>query len=468
MDKPSPSKRSKRVIKTQVVVVGGGPAGLSAGLILDKGNISVLLIDENSELGGQYYRQRGALNSSSIDNFRPKGTYLVEAVKKSKISVLTSTYIFAVGDHEKTLYAFDESTNEVVSILYDFVVVATGSQELVLPYLGWETIKCMTPGMASRLFDIDLIEPKQSVVLGGSGPFLLSVASHLLKRGVTVKAIVEYHQPYRIKFISLLTIFFPSRLIEYLSYRKILWDNNVKIHSGYQISCAEPQTSGIKSVFQPLNQKSQLSFTSYFLAISYGFSPTIELAALLDIDLNQSGNSRSPDVRLSGKTSKDWVYVVGESAGIQGWRSAKIRGEVAALSIIDSLGTLSLKNLILRFGKILSLIYESLFSKIRINTFREKEPFRFIPSDPTIVCRCENISYAEIKRYLNEDWSSASEIKAETRVGMGTCQGKQCGYALNRLCSSSHLEPNNKFTNIRAPIRPLPISALLQLAEDLD
>ena len=47
MDKPSHSKRSKRVIKTQVVVVGGGPAGLSAGLILDKGNISVLLIDEN-------------------------------------------------------------------------------------------------------------------------------------------------------------------------------------------------------------------------------------------------------------------------------------------------------------------------------------------------------------------------------------------------------------------------------------
>jgi NADPH-dependent 2,4-dienoyl-CoA reductase/sulfur reductase-like enzyme len=468
MGKPTPSRGSNRVIETQVVVVGGGPAGLSAGLILDRGHISVLLIDENSELGGQYYRQRGALNNSSIDNFRPKGTHLVESVKKSRISVLTSTYIFAVGDHEKTLYAFDESTNEVVSILYDFVIVSTGSQELVLPYSGWETIKCMTPGMVSRLFDIDLIEPKQSVVLGGSGPFLLSVASHLLKRGVTVKAIVEYHHPYRIKFISLLTFFFPSRLIEYLSYRKILWENNVSIYSGYQIARAEPQSSGIKSVFQPLNQKSQLSFTSDFLAISYGFSPTIELAALLDIDLNQSNHSRSPEVRLSGKTSKDWVYVAGESAGIQGWRSAKIRGEVAALSIIDSLGTLSLKNQILRFGKTISLMYESLFSKIRIHTFQEKEPFRFVPSDSTIVCRCENVTYAEVKKYLNEDWSSASEIKAETRVGMGTCQGKQCGYALNRLCTSPHLEPSNKFTSIRAPIRPLPISALLQLAEDPD
>ena len=455
-------------LQAQILIVGGGPAGLAACKRFITTGVSVVLVDENPELGGQYYRQRSDHIRRTAGDFRRQGRELVKAVRNSEIRVVSSSYIFAVDDADKVFYAFNEKTNSVVKILCEYVIVATGSYELVLPYRGWETPRCITPGMASRLFDIDLINSKQSIVVGGGGPFLLSVAAHLLERGVNVKAVIEYHNPYVPRIAIVFVLLFPTRLIEFLRYRWILWCKKVPIYSGYQVKSAEPLEHGIRSKFVSVSGGSELDFDTDFLAISYGFLPTIELASTLDVFLEQTVHGYGTKTTLSGRSSRDWIYVVGESVSIQGWRSALLRGQLAALEILSKLQGTSINHWASFFGMTIGVLCETLFTYLRKIVFQEDKPLRIIADDETLVCRCECVTYHEIGQYLDQAWSTASGLKAETRVGMGICQGKQCGYALSQICSSLGVKAGDTFINIRIPLRPVPISALMQLPDKSD
>jgi NADPH-dependent 2,4-dienoyl-CoA reductase/sulfur reductase-like enzyme len=447
------------------LIIGGGPAGLAAASEFVDTEISVALVDENAELGGQYYRQRSDVVREANGEFRKQGRKLIEYVKNSNILVITSSYAFAAHDDDKILYIFNEKTNNTTQISFEYLIIATGSQELVLPYQGWETPKCITPGMASRLFDIDCVDPTQSIVIGGSGPFLLSVAAHLIKRGVDVKAVIEYYNSYKIRPSSISLIFFPTRLIEFLRYRLILLIDRVPIKSGYQIDSAKSTETGIVSKFKSIYNESELEFHSDYVAISYGFLPTFELSSILDIDIIDNGRDRITNISLNGKTSKRWIYVVGESVNIQGWRSAIVRGQLAAFDVIHTLRKSSLRRRMTWLRKIISLKYEAIFAHIRKSSFQEGKPLRFTVSEETLVCRCEGVSYKQVLQYLDQAWSTVSGLKAETRVGMGTCQGKQCGYALGRVCTQLGIKQNEGSMNVRIPLRPLPISAILQISE---
>lgn|GEM_PF-1931739 len=451
------------LLNAQVLIVGGGPAGLAAASQFINTECSVVLVDENAELGGQYYRQRSDYIRNTDGEFREHGRKLIEALKNSSILIISSSYVFAVDDNDKVLYAFNEKTNNTMRISFEFVIIATGSQELVLPYQGWEIPKCITPGMASRIFDIDCINPDQSIVIGGSGPFLLSVAAHLIQRGVNVKAVIEYYNSYKFRALSIFLLLFPTRLIEFLRYRLILWTNQVPIKIGYQIESAKSIESGIQSRFRSLSNSPELEFHSDYLAISYGFISSLELPSILGVDIMEDGRNRVTKTFLYGKTIKNGVYVVGEAVNVQGWRSAMVRGQVAALDILHALNRSTYKSRLIRLRKLVSIGYESFFAFIRKSSFKEQTPLKFKVSQDTLVCRCEGISYKQVSNYLDQAWSTVSGLKAETRVGMGTCQGRQCGYALSRVCAQFGINEYEEFFNARVPLRPLPISALTQI-----
>ena len=93
-----------------------------------------------------------------------------------------------------------------------------------------------------------------------------------------------------------------------------------------------------------------------------------------------------------------------------------------------------------------------------------------LAEDETIVCRCEAVSLARVKRGLDENPGDVGALKRSTRLGMGSCQGRYCGPAAVRLLADltgetpsdeSHFAP-------RVPIKPVRIATILATSEALD
>ena len=75
----------------------------------------------------------------------------------------------------------------------------------------------------------------------------------------------------------------------------------------------------------------------------------------------------------------------------------------------------------------------------------------------TIICRCEEVTLADIRKAVGDGAASINDIKRRTRLGMGHCQGRFCGQVINDLLSmlSQETRPWESFT-ARIPVRPVP------------
>jgi NAD(P)H-nitrite reductase large subunit len=87
-----------------------------------------------------------------------------------------------------------------------------------------------------------------------------------------------------------------------------------------------------------------------------------------------------------------------------------------------------------------------------------------LATDDTIVCRCEEITMGEIKEAVADGAKEMSEVKRITRLGMGLCQGKMCGPALQEILARlSGLPPSSiGHLNPRPPVRPVALSAFVR------
>lgn len=88
-------------------------------------------------------------------------------------------------------------------------------------------------------------------------------------------------------------------------------------------------------------------------------------------------------------------------------------------------------------------------------------------TDETILCRCEELTVAEIRQVLAAGVHNPDNIKTLTRVGMGRCQGRMCGGALNRMIA---MQRGLKVEHVgylkpRPPVVPVPIERLLEEEE---
>jgi bacterioferritin-associated ferredoxin len=83
-----------------------------------------------------------------------------------------------------------------------------------------------------------------------------------------------------------------------------------------------------------------------------------------------------------------------------------------------------------------------------------------IPAD-TVVCRCEDITRAEIDAAVRSGATNLNQLKAWTRCGMGTCQGQICADTAAELLSAHGISRQDagQFTG-RTPLRPLPLDLL--------
>ncbi|NBU93608.1 MAG: FAD-dependent oxidoreductase, partial [Actinobacteria bacterium] len=137
-----------------VVIVGGGPAGLSAALAAAASGAPVLLIDSNPRLGGQYWRQPDeSFGDQSSQHFDlATGLLLINAVKARKeIELWSGAQIWSAThkDGVNTLRVLLNGEEKIVNT--GNLILCTGAYDRTLPFPGWEIPGVMTPGGVQSL-----------------------------------------------------------------------------------------------------------------------------------------------------------------------------------------------------------------------------------------------------------------------------------------------------------------------------
>lgn len=457
--------------EVDVAVIGGGPAGLSAAARLAAAGLSVTVLDEQPDLGGQYYRRPSPAVVERGGDHRPAGGRLIDAVRAAGADCRTSTTVWGVADDGRTLLLSGPAG--VATLTARHLVIATGAYERVVPFPGWELPGVTTAGFAQHLAAGDGVAVGRRVLLAGSGPFLLPVACSLLDLGVHVVGIAEAGTPYRLSGDGLLTAAgFPARLAEFACYRARLARHRVPLWQGRVVLRADTGSAGghvasvtLAATAAPAAPVATLAVDA--LCVGTGFRPQTELARLLGCPLTADPASGDllPVTDARGRSARSDVYIAGEARGIGGSGRALADGAVVAGDILAREGrgragrrAVARQRRYTRFAGQNARLYPPTADLTR-------HLVAALPDD-TRVCRCEAVTAGEIRRAVGVVAASGpgpadlGAVRALTRAGMGPCQGRECQAAVAALCGAAR----ERAGMARMPVRPVPVADVAALA----
>jgi NADPH-dependent 2,4-dienoyl-CoA reductase/sulfur reductase-like enzyme len=423
------SKQSPR--KFDVLVIGGGPAGMAAAVRASESGAHVGLVDDNFRLGGQIWR-------SGADATVPEeAANWLQRVRASSVEVLCPMRVF---DQPEPGRLVAESADEICELAYESLVIATGARERFLAFPGWTLPNVMGAGGLQAMVKSGLTVKGKRVVVAGTGPLLLAVAAYLRKHGAEVLLICEQASWASLARFGLSLGAHPGKIQQALGLKRDL--AGIPLATGSWVIEAQGDDC-LRSVTISRRVKSE-TFVCDFLACGYHLVPNTELAALLGCRL-ADGFVQVDDFQQTCVTG---VFCAGEPTGVGGVELALVEGQIAGLSAAGQ--TDKARTLFPERKKLKK------FAAALDRTFGLRSELRELPTDQTIVCRCEDVTYGRLRAQAN--WRTA---KLQTRCGMGPCQGRICGPATQFLFGW-------KPDSVRPPVFPARVESLAAVASDIE
>ena len=407
-----------------ILIIGGGPAGIAAAVCASKSGRCVGIVDDNPSVGGQIWR-----------NEQPK-TGSKQAA--SWLGQLEGSHVRWIGSTKVThqpnkgfLQAESEANDRSYLLAYDKLILATGARELFLPFPGWSLPNVMGAGGLQALIKSGMPIMGKTVIVAGSGPLLLAVATYLRKRGADVKLVAEQAEWSSLLSFGMKLTKYPHKLIQGLALKAEL--ATVPILA----SCWPVAAQGREKLESVTLQHGNRSLTEScdYLACGFGLAPNLELPLLLGCRIEQN----SVWVNEWQESSVPSVYCAGEATGVGGLELSLVEGMIAGYA---AAGTFDKAHRL--FGRRRKF---RRFSKLLSNTFGLRDELKSLAASETIVCRCEDVTFGSLRHY--DSWR---EAKLQTRCGMGPCQGRICGAATQFLFGWG-------MESVRPPIFPARLSS---------
>jgi D-hydroxyproline dehydrogenase subunit alpha len=405
-----------------VLIVGAGPAGLAAAWRAATAGLRVAVVDDNPQAGGQIWRgeYKGSTSREAREWF--------ERIRRADIEFIHGARVF---QQVATNTLLAETAQGVVELQYVNVILATGARERFLPFPGWTLPNVMGAGGLQALVKTGLSIAGKRVVVAGSGPLLLAVADYLREHGVDVLLIAEQASSLRLARFGF-NLFGAGKSTQAFELKRRL--KGVKYLNGCWPVAAHGDEK-LKSVSLFRGGKTWQIQCDY-LACGFHLVPNLELAELLECRI-EDGAVRVDEFQ---QTSVPYVYAAGEATGIGGLELSLVEGEIAGLAVADKHD--EAKKL---FG---ARAKAKGFARILNETFALRNELRDVVKPETLVCRCEDVSFERLQAY--DSWRAA---KLQTRCGMGPCQGRVCGPAVEFLFGW-------KVESVRPPIFPVRVESL--------
>ena len=414
---------SSNSIAHDVLITGAGPAGLAAAWRAASNGLSVAVVDDNPSAGGQIWRGEEHTPTSR------EAQAWFDRIRSVNIRFIRGSRIFQQTQPGKLLA---ETSSGVIELSYSNLILATGARERFLPFPGWTLPNVIGAGGLQALVKTGLSIQEKRVVIAGSGPLLLAVAAYLREHGANVLLIAEQTSTLRLARFGTSLIASGKSAQAFELKRKL---KGIR----YVAGCWPVATHGEEKLTGVTLQRGRKRWQvdCDYLACGYHLVPNLELAELLDCKIENGAVS----VDEFQQTSVSHLYAAGETTGIGGLELSLTEGEIAGLSAAGRLD--EARTLFPARTK------QKRFARILNETFVLRDELRDTITNETIVCRCEDVEFGSLREY--DSWRPA---KLQTRCGMGPCQGRVCGPAVEFLFGW-------KAESVRPPVFPVRVESLL-------
>ena len=474
-----------------LAVVGAGPAGLAAAATAAEAGLTVVVIDSNSQPGGQYWRHRDETSTAAP----PTGQHALrtysrlrrrfDAARNSgRLRYLPNTQIWFIENPSDHLFMLRTTGFSDVGpqpaeprlVRAGALILCPGGYDRQLPIPGWDLPGVMAAGgVQAMLKGYGTLSGTRAVV-AGTGPFLLPVAAGLAAAGVAVVGICEAGAltSWLPQLAGALQV--PSKGIEAAAYAARLARHRIPFWTRSTVTTINGDDQ-VRSVTMAkvdshgsVKPGTSREIGVDLVALGWGFTPSLELVTAVGggtrVDVDGSLVAVVDDRQ---RTTVPGVYAAGEVTGVGGASLAVLEGELAALTVAHDSGVADDP---VRCRRLQRAIARSRAFAVAMHRAHP------VPSNwdewttsATVVCRCEEVSYGEIRHACDQlGAEDARTVKLMSRPGMGWCQGRVCGFATAKIATSAGQAPT---ADVLRPVAKRPLCspiALQELAElaDLD
>lgn len=321
----------------EVVVIGGGPAGLMATLAATEMGAHVMLIDKNMKLGGQLVKQTHMFFGSEKEYASVRGIDIgkilaADTLNNPNVKILLNSTVVSYYPDDGVL-GIEADEKYFMKLKADKIIIATGASEKFLPFKNNDIPGIYGAGAVQTLMNEQGVLPGQNALMVGAGNIGLIVSYQLMQAEVCVKAIIDAAPRIGGYFVHASKV---ARLgIPILTF------HSVKAAYADEITgCLQRAViCQIDNQWQPLPGTEKVLKVD-MMCISVGLSPLAEL-------LWQAGCKMKYIPVLGGyvplrnenlETTVPGIYVAGDAAGVEEASSAMMEGRLAGLNAAKSLG----------------------------------------------------------------------------------------------------------------------------------
>jgi bacterioferritin-associated ferredoxin len=352
------------------------------------------------------------------------------------------------------------------------LIVASGATARIVPFEGWTTPGVISLATAAKWLSSCASLEGRSFIVAGCGPWLAAVAAKIIDVGGRVDAIIDLagHTD-RVRMLLGLAAR-PALLVQRLRWWRTIRRSGTPTFGRHTIVSAQNAGERLRATWAQCDSAGRavdtprVSTVVDFIIVGHGFIPASDITRLLRARhrFSREAGGWVAVADEDGRTSRALLFVSGDAAGIAGTDAAASHGRLVGLVCAADLAASPTAKLTPRIesarrrhrrGARIARVMANMLA------LRSAQVDGIAPE--TIVCSCESVTRVEIDAACDAGAHDVNQLKAWTRCGMGTCQGRICGdiagELLVRRMAAASRESVGVFT-ARSPLRPVTIAAL--------
>jgi sarcosine oxidase subunit alpha len=312
-----------------VVIVGGGPAGLCAGLKIAEKGLKTAIVDDSVRLGGQLIKQTHFFFGSKEHYAGIRGIEIAKNIFNS----INENSLIDIYENTTAVGCFEDNTimtvknGKCLEFQYKALIVATGAHENYLVFTGNDLPGVYGAGAVQTLMNIDGVLPGNSVLMVGAGNIGLIVSYQMIQAGINVVAVIDASSKiggYHVHSAKLRRMGVPI-----LTRHTIKRAMGVKSVRGAEIIEVDEKFNQIPGTEKLLEVDT--------ICLAVGLSPSTEL-------LMQAGCKSAYIPELCGyvpvhsenlQTTIPNIFIAGDVTGIEEASAAMVEGRIAGLAACE-------------------------------------------------------------------------------------------------------------------------------------